>query len=98
MSTTSSIKRIGKFEQFASYHFLSIDEMSFRLKHSVPQLNDFSNSLKKLFLLISFVRVNIFHNVTPRVPMSVYKKKSAHSVQPFGRLQGTYIRMSCFII
>ena len=34
---------------------------------------------------------------TPRPPMSVHKKISAHSVQPFGRLYATYLRMSCFI-
>ena len=32
--------------------------------------------------------------VTPECPQQI----SAQSVQPFGRLQGTYIRMSCFII
>ena len=31
---------------------------------------------------------------TPECP----QKNSAQSVQPFGRLQGTYKRMSCFII
>ena len=35
--------------------------------------------------------------VTSGVPLCSLKN-SAHSVQPFGRLQGTYIRMFCFII
>ena len=33
---------------------------------------------------------------TPSHPC-VSTKKSAHSVQPFGRPEGTYIRMSCFL-
>jgi len=33
--------------------------------------------------------------ITPRVTMSVRKKNSAHSVQPFGRPEGTHTRMSC---
>ena len=36
--------------------------------------------------------------VTPRLPMSVNKKMSAHSVQPCGRPEETYIRMSCSFI
>ena len=34
------------------------------------------------------------HEATHECPL----KMSAHSVQPFGRLYGTYIRMSCFIV
>ena len=34
--------------------------------------------------------------VTPRATHEFTQKSLVHSVQPFGRLNGTYIRMSCF--
>ena len=48
---------------------------------------------EKFFLNSNFSR--LFH---PQATNQCPKKMSAHSVQPFDRPEGTYIRMSCFII
>ena len=48
-----------------------------------------------IFFLIFELFFSLIH---PRVTHECPQKISAQSIQPFGRLSVTYIRMSCFII
>ena len=54
---------------------------------------------KKIRIFEEEKNLEFFKPMSPcRATHEFTQKMSAHSVQPFGRPEGTYVRMSCFII
>ena len=61
-------------------------------------LKNNKHQLKGQPLPVEGKKIDFFNLCHPQSTHECPQKISAHSVRPFCRLQGTYIRMSCFII
>ena len=79
------------FNTISNIEFI-INSLLYSVKNEVPGV---ARGIKKYDLkkLKNYIFCLFYPRDTPGFPQKI----SAHSVQPYGRLYGTYIQMSCFI-